>query len=309
MKQARAQTESIRGKLIKFFKQNPNPNDDAIHAFADQLGMSPHDVETQIYALLTWYMSGDFLKHGDDPDSNFDPKELEMGIKVEMEHTNDPAIAKKIAKAHLAEISDYYTWLLKMEKEAKAMLASFKIGQTKTIAAPKAVVELVDHQGKSVLNKSFADATVALQWIVDNVMSTGLVGDAVQGKYKGATVTIKATQGSPVPAKTLSAALKNFIRSVNKPNKPAPSAPQPKRHDLTNLQGIKDALDDLLDESKGLDGGFRHEKIANFLSNLRNRGANASDVYKAYDYLATKFSKDYVKRIIERAQEMERALR
>lgn len=132
MKQARAQTESIRGKLIKFFKQNPNPNDDAIHALADQLGMSPHDVETQIYALLTWYMSGDFLKHGSDPDSNFDAKELEMGIKVEMEHTNDPAIARKIAKAHLAEISDYYTWLLKMEKEAKAnviSLASFKMGQ------------------------------------------------------------------------------------------------------------------------------------------------------------------------------------
>lgn len=147
MKQARAQAESVRGKLIKFFKQNPNPNDAAIHALADQLGKSPHDVETEIYALLTWYMSGDFLKHGDDPDENFDPKELAMGVKVEMEHTNDPAIAKKIAKAHLAEISDYYTWLLKMEQQAKAkvvLLASLKMGQCVRIKA--ASVQVTVHR-------------------------------------------------------------------------------------------------------------------------------------------------------------------
>lgn len=110
---------SVRGELLKFFKANPSPDDNAVHALADKLKMSPHDVESQIYALLTWYMSGDFLKHGDDPDSNFDANELAMGVKVEMEHTNDPAIAKKIAKAHLSEIPDYYTWLMSMEKQAK----------------------------------------------------------------------------------------------------------------------------------------------------------------------------------------------
>lgn len=54
-----------------------------------------------------------------------DPKELEMGIKVEMEHTEDPVIAKKIALDHLAEIPDYYTRLLKMEKEAEAKAEYF----------------------------------------------------------------------------------------------------------------------------------------------------------------------------------------
>ena len=48
-----------------------------------------------------------------------DPKELAMGIKVEMEHTTDPEVATKILLDHLAEISDYYTRLAKMEKEAK----------------------------------------------------------------------------------------------------------------------------------------------------------------------------------------------
>jgi len=47
-----------------------------------------------------------------------DPDQLEMGIKVEMEHTDDPKIAEKIAIDHLSEISDYYTRLNKMESEA-----------------------------------------------------------------------------------------------------------------------------------------------------------------------------------------------
>lgn len=48
-----------------------------------------------------------------------DPNELMMGVKVEMEHTVDPVIAKKITLDHLAEIPDYYTRLSKLEKEAK----------------------------------------------------------------------------------------------------------------------------------------------------------------------------------------------
>jgi 2'-5' RNA ligase len=42
-------------------------------------------------------------------DSNFDPKELKMGIKEEMEHTNDKKIAKEIAKDHLIEDPKYYS--------------------------------------------------------------------------------------------------------------------------------------------------------------------------------------------------------
>ncbi len=44
--------------------------------------------------------------------------ELKRGIEVEMEHTDDPKLAKKIALDHLAEIPDYYTRLDVMEKEA-----------------------------------------------------------------------------------------------------------------------------------------------------------------------------------------------
>lgn len=40
--------------------------------------------------------------------SDFDPKQLAEGIKVEMEHTNDRAKAKEIAMDHLQEDADYY---------------------------------------------------------------------------------------------------------------------------------------------------------------------------------------------------------
>ena len=54
-----------------------------------------------------------------------------MGIKVEMEHTNDPIKAKQIALDHLAEFGEwnkdktkfthkkYYTELKKMEKKVE----------------------------------------------------------------------------------------------------------------------------------------------------------------------------------------------
>lgn len=48
-------------------------------------------------------------------DSDFDPRQLAAGIKVEMEHTKDKSIAKEIAKDHLTEDKNYYIKLAKME--------------------------------------------------------------------------------------------------------------------------------------------------------------------------------------------------
>jgi hypothetical protein len=52
------------------------------------------------------------------PDSDFPAKELKKGIKVEMEHTNDPEVAKEVTKDHLTEFpKGYYEELDKMEKK------------------------------------------------------------------------------------------------------------------------------------------------------------------------------------------------
>jgi len=102
-------------KIIKWFQANPYPNDDQVHKFSEKLGVNEHEFERHIYAVLSSVLSegeskGKEIKH--------DPKQLEMGIKVEMEHTTNPIISRKIALDHLAEIPDYYTRLDKMEKEA-----------------------------------------------------------------------------------------------------------------------------------------------------------------------------------------------
>jgi Protein of unknown function (DUF5661) len=41
-----------------------------------------------------------------------DPHELQMGIEVEYEHTNDPEIACEIALDHLSELPNYYRYLI-----------------------------------------------------------------------------------------------------------------------------------------------------------------------------------------------------
>ena len=42
---------------------------------------------------------------------DYDPSELARGQKVEMEHTDDPKVAARIAKDHLRENPRYYSIL------------------------------------------------------------------------------------------------------------------------------------------------------------------------------------------------------
>jgi len=62
--------------------------------------------------------------------SRFDVEQFRRGMEVELEHglaelttnvtNDDPLMTGKIALAHLNELSDYYTRLDKMEKEAES---------------------------------------------------------------------------------------------------------------------------------------------------------------------------------------------
>jgi hypothetical protein len=55
--------------------------------------------------------------------SDFDPKALKKGQKVEEEHTKDKRVAREIASDHLSEDPEYYDKLEKMEKMSKAKVA------------------------------------------------------------------------------------------------------------------------------------------------------------------------------------------
>ena len=104
-------------RIKEFIKSTPQPSDEEVHKFAEDLGMSHDELEERIYMMFS-FMLNNVGKHNEVPDSEYDSKELAMGIEVEKEHTNCNRIAKNIAKDHLSEISDYYTRLKKMESEA-----------------------------------------------------------------------------------------------------------------------------------------------------------------------------------------------
>ena len=115
-------SEEIKNTIINFFTKNPNAVDSDVHALADKLGIEHSDFEGRIYKVLIDILAGKFFKGWNLPDSQFNPKELAMGIEVEKEHTDNPVWAKIIAKAHLSEKGSerYYTALKKMEDELKS---------------------------------------------------------------------------------------------------------------------------------------------------------------------------------------------
>lgn len=105
--------------IMDFFADNPAPPDEEVHALAEKLGLEPDDFEAMIYSILGSILGTGKAKKEKFTEKDADKKELEMGIKVEMEHTKNKAIAKRIALDHLAELPDYYTRLLKMEKASE----------------------------------------------------------------------------------------------------------------------------------------------------------------------------------------------
>jgi hypothetical protein len=116
------ESDDLRDKIMEFFRKNPNPPDKVIHDMADRLKIDPDELETEIYSVLSAFLAhGNFNESGKS-ESDIPEDELEMGIKVEMEHTICPKISRRIALDHLSEFPDYYTRLKKMEDEANAAL-------------------------------------------------------------------------------------------------------------------------------------------------------------------------------------------
>jgi len=94
------------------------------------------------------------------PDSDFDPKELKKGIKVEMEHTNNPAIAKEIAKDHETEFSGkgkegYYDNLDKMEKKLRKEIKSIPHSKTLGVGIEKVTDNSITFKTKVLAKKYF----------------------------------------------------------------------------------------------------------------------------------------------------------
>ena len=113
--------------------------------------------------------------------------ELRMGIRVEMEHTDDPEKAKKIALDHLAENPFYYTQLKLSGVDTKALPSK----EYKAIAKKKDETEMVDKanqmktpKGVEKVKASANKAKKETNKPVKGVSSMSLVSKTVRGVKK-----------------------------------------------------------------------------------------------------------------------------
>lgn len=93
-------------------------------------------------------------------------QELDMGINVELEHTDDEERAREIALDHLLEMPDYYTRLLDMEGHdthdaVRAAYESFKVDEK--IIPPKEafMMKLLQYLDKKIKTEQGSKMTVA----------------------------------------------------------------------------------------------------------------------------------------------------
>jgi len=110
----------LKATIMDLFTKDNKVTVNDVKNISEKLGYTEKEVDETIYSLLT-----SFLNKGKYNESKkkikFDEKELAIGIKVEMEHTNDKDLAERIAKDHLTEIpgtgnnDGYYSLLERME--------------------------------------------------------------------------------------------------------------------------------------------------------------------------------------------------
>ena len=97
------------------------------------------------------------------PDTLFDPIQLQKGMKIEMEHTNDPQIAKEIAKDHLTEFPKYYDYLEEME-------ARLKSGGELIKAYKRGMEDVIEMNGQKYVLKYFHAIPLEKEKSFDNMM-------------------------------------------------------------------------------------------------------------------------------------------
>lgn len=121
--------EKLQKIIIKFFTKYKNPTDEQIHKLSEKIGIDEHEFENAIYSLLSSFLYNGRYNESirDGKDVKVIDTELQAGIDIELEHTNNKKIAKRIALDHLAEFSDYYTRLIKMETQAEKSLTMEQI--------------------------------------------------------------------------------------------------------------------------------------------------------------------------------------
>lgn len=102
--------------LFFVFSGKPEVDPQYLRQICERRGWDYAAAQQLVYRMATLFAR--FMTSGKsskNPGAKIDLDQLRKGIKVEMEHTPDEAIAMKIAVDHLCENARYYIELEKME--------------------------------------------------------------------------------------------------------------------------------------------------------------------------------------------------
>jgi hypothetical protein len=133
LKHPRFSPQEIFTGLRKEMSRMEYPDKDV----AKQTVLKNLDSDPKYYSDLHMYFNSD--KEGSTIMENIDQNELKIGIQVEKEHTQDEALATKIAMDHLKEDPKYYT---KLKAAGLEEYGNMDIGNVSPIAPSIAVVKL-----------------------------------------------------------------------------------------------------------------------------------------------------------------------
>jgi|WetSurMetagenome_2_1015567.scaffolds.fasta_scaffold811764_2 hypothetical protein len=105
--------QSVQKLIVAMFIKQPAVNANTVKEIADRGGLTVDMINNEIYEMLGSLLNGG--KFAANPNMPIDDRQLQMGIAVEAEHTDNYFLRKKISLDHLSEMSDYYTKLKEME--------------------------------------------------------------------------------------------------------------------------------------------------------------------------------------------------
>lgn len=132
-------------------------------------------------------------------DSEFNPQELRKGLKEEKEHTNEPAVAKEIAKDHLVEEGPtYYT---DMGDKDKAMHKKSALSTLYDLA-----VNREDNENSTALLFKLAE------------IKKDVVGDKVKSKDTSGSLLQNALEKYVKPMQGKAKEIRSKLEEVDKPS-------------------------------------------------------------------------------------------
>jgi hypothetical protein len=148
---------------------------------------------------------------------NYDPKELALGTKIEHEHTQDDALARKIATDHLKEDPRYYTKLKAAgleEETSEGALTPLEAGMAECGETPQVAIISIEEPAAAASQVPLSSSNLGKGGKPKPLTPTGLT--APETKVINNKNTVAATKTpSMIATPSSSDAIDHFCGQIN----------------------------------------------------------------------------------------------